>query len=1649
MSLLLPRGSSSARCVAKAANRQFSTHNLSNNYIRTSLLINTGQKYGSCISPPKGLKPSQTQNKYTATKVHQRASSSKVVTGPSGPVPVRTPAAIELADGTRLVGKSFGSGANVNGEVVFTTAMVGYPESMTDPSYRGQILVFTQPLIGNYGVPDMRIVDKFGLPVHFESDKIHVAGVVVSNYSEKFSHWTAVKSLEAWMQEHNVPGITGVDTRYLTKLCRDQGTLPGRLIQLSPEDSHTIVKNGTEEVPAIVNASLTNYIAEVSRQDVKVFNPEGDVSVLAVDCGIKNNIIRQLCLQGAKVTVVPWDYDFLTARAKNVIDYDAIFLSNGPGDPASAGLLVERVRQEILKDNPIPIYGICMGNQVMARAIGADTYKMKYGNRSHNQPVINPLTNHCMITSQNHGYAVDDSNLPANWHPHYVNINDGTNEGIFHDSKPFASVQFHPESMGGPNDSVFLFKEFVEDVRAVKSQQMFEWMNRAKPYLYRKRASGSALPPNSGHVHKTGVKTVVVLGSGGLQIGQAGEFDYSGSQAIKALKEEGIRTILINPNIATIQTDPNLSDTTYFLPITPSVVEHVMKEEKATGMMLQFGGQTALNVGVEMFKAGAFARHSVEVLGTPVETLIKSEDRDLFAKALFEINQPVAVSDAVESVEEALKVAERISYPVIIRSAYALGGLGSGFADNAEELRELATSSLSLVPQILVERSMKGWKEIEYEVVRDAMDNCVTVCNMENFDPLGVHTGDSIVVAPSQTLTDKEYHMLRTAAINIVRHMGVVGECNVQYAMNPLTSEYCVIEMNARLSRSSALASKATGYPLAFIAAKLALGYTLPEIKNSVNQTTSACFEPSLDYVVTKIPRWDLRKFTNVSNDIGSCMKSVGEVMAIGRTFEESFQKALRMVDPGNVGFDSVARTYENGLEHTLQFPTDQRVFALADAMHNHKYDVDTLHSITQIDPWFLHKCQHIVDCKSDMNGHTLETLPTEELKRAKQLGFSDIQIGNVVNSDEMSVRAKRKASGIIPKVKQIDTLAGEFPAETNYLYTTYNATHDDVTFDDAKGEGGVMVLGSGVYRIGSSVEFDWCAVSATRQLKKLGHKTIMLNYNPETVSTDYDECDRLYFEELSTERVLDVYDLENSKGIITCVGGQIPQNISEKLYDNGATMLGTHPHMVDMAENRYKFSNLLDSLDVDQPSWKELSSIEEAEKFCDSVGYPCLIRPSYVLSGAAMNVARSQEELDNFLNMASDVSPDHPVVITKFMQDAKEIDIDAVAVEGRVLLHAVSEHIEQAGTHSGDASLVLPPHTVGDEPMMERLKVITQKVAAGLRITGPFNMQILHNEDANGDITLKVIECNLRASRSFPFVSKVLGQNFIDTAVEAIMQAPSSSKARTDAQLVASGHTKPFPVVPVDYDIMAEKRDYYGVKVAQFSFTRLAGADPKLGVEMSSTGEVATFSKTPTAAYLKAIQSVHGFKLPDIVDGEQAPTVAVLTDDLSKESQVQKVQKDLATLGFQINHLEVAAISDSVVLQNAISSMKANRPCTLIDMTGHAKQPDSSAPAYKIRRTAVDFGVPMIYDSNCAEMYVDALREQADIYQTSHTHTRADNDTAREALFGEEYLARDSYINKHQEAQAGLNESPTSCGQSSESQFSARATKSTQVASA
>ena len=1054
----------------------------------------------------------------------------------------------------------------------------------------------------------------------------------------------------------------------------------------------------------------------------------------------------------------------------------------------------------------------------------------------------------------------------------------------------------------------------------------------------------------------------------------------------------------MNPNIATIQTSHVLADEIYYLPVTPEYVTYVIERERPDGIFLSFGGQTALNLGVRMDKMGIFERYGVKVLGTSIKTLETSEDRDLFATALKEINIPIAESIAVSTVEDALDAADKVGYPIIVRAAYALGGLGSGFANNTEELRNLSARSLTLSPQILVEKSLKGWKEAEYEVVRDASDNCITVCNMENFDPLGVHTGDSIVVSPSQTFSDEEYHMLRTSAIKIVRHLGVVGECNVQYALQPDGLDYRVIEINARLSRSSALASKATGYPLAYTAAKIGLGHTLPELPNAVTRTTTANFEPSLDYIVTKIPRWDLSKFQNVRRDIGSAMKSVGEVMAIGRTFEESFQKAIRMVDPKFVGFQG---DIFDDLDETLRNPTDRRWLAVGQAMIHENYSVEKVHQLTKIDKWFLFKLQNIVDCIHALEAiGSLFGLRRDILTKAKRLGFSDRQIARCVNSTEEEVRARRKGFNITPFVKKIDTLAAEFPADTNYLYTTYNASSHDVEFKDH----GILVLGSGVYRIGSSVEFDWCAVNATLSLKELGKKTVMINYNPETYSTDFDVADRLYFDELSYERVMDIYELECAGGVVVSVGGQLPQNIALRLQEAGkARVLGTDPKDIDKAEDRHKFSQILDSIGVDQPAWKELSSYDDAREFASSVGYPVLVRPSYVLSGAAMTVIHSEDQLKDKLMAASNVSPDHPVVITQFISGAQEIDVDAVASCGKLLVHAVSEHVENAGVHSGDATLVLPPANL-DDRTIERVREITGMVAKAWNITGPFNMQIIKgmspespssSTTTNNEPPLKVIECNLRASRSFPFVSKVLGVNFIDVATRALVGrdvpvATDLMTTSTSDSTTSSDANAPKP------STSPTKRKYLATKVPQFSWTRLAGADPYLGVEMSSTGEMACFGADLEEAYWTSAQSMMNFRVPLPGEGLLFGGDIGESDGSSGDLGLAEIARLLWPYGYKFlaaneqvkAYLEQPLPSDTdqgtpvrvdvvdfpktdkralrgVFEQNAIRgvfNLARSRASSLVDED------------YVMRRNAVDFGVPLFMEPKTAVLFTRCL---------------------------------------------------------------------------
>ncbi|KAK5704561.1 Carbamoyl-phosphate synthase [Elasticomyces elasticus] len=1553
--------------------------------------------------------------------------------------------ALEVKDGDNAIrfceGRSFGAHRSVAGELVFQTGMVGYPESITDPSYRGQILVVTFPLVGNYGVPSREERDAVlkDLPAHFEAAEIHIAGLIVATYAgETYSHHLATSSLGKWLKEQNVPAICGVDTRALTKRIRDEGSMLGRLLMqngteqvpdgipagavtpngtmtpahpqtplLPPPNMHAVSgklevngTNGTnglngyfpqkkmKEVSTYekidwYNPNVRNLVADgklalpgssirvqslirsiVSTSKPKIYSPSASnalkhpsgrpVRVVCVDVGLKYNQLRCLVTRGLEVEVVPWDYDFPKLAGK---EYDGLFISNGPGDPAMMADTVKHIATA-MEEARTPIFGICLGHQLLARAAGADTLKMKFGNRGHNIPCTNLLSGKCYITSQNHGFAVDADTLPKDWTELFVNANDHSNEGIRHVSRPYFSVQFHPESAPGPRDTEFLFDVFIKTImNAIEDPKTLQ-----QPVNF---PGGDAME-NAAKNPKLHPKRVLVLGSGGLSIGQAGEFDYSGSQCIKALKEDGIYTILINPNIATIQTSKGLADKVYFLPVNAEFVRKVIKHERPDAIYVTFGGQTALQVGIQL--KDEFEELGVKVLGTPIDTIITTEDRELFARSMESIGAPCAKSKSASNVEEALAAVEEIGYPLIIRAAYALGGLGSGFAENKEELLDLCNKAFAASPQILIERSMKGWKEIEYEVVRDAHDNCITVCNMENFDPLGIHTGDSIVVAPSQTLSDEDYNMLRTTAVRVIRHLGVVGECNIQYALNPDSREYCIIEVNARLSRSSALASKATGYPLAFIAAKLGLNIPLNEIKNSVTKKTVACFEPSLDYVVVKIPRWDLKKFTRVSTLLGSSMKSVGEVMAIGRTFEEAIQKAIRSVDPSNLGFNETAALMSIDLDTELQTPSDQRMFALANAMHN-GYSVDKIWQMTKIDKWFLHRLKGLSDfgiqMESLMQNYHVDNVPHNTFRRAKELGFSDRQLALFWASNEQHVRRARLEAGITPVVKQIDTVAAEFPAYTNYLYLTYNGAEHDVSFEDQ----GVMVLGSGVYRIGSSVEFDWCSVSAVRTLRANGHKTSRMHaiskivdqvvYDPE----DYDEADRLYFELISLETILDIYQLERSSGVILSMGGQTPNNISLPLYRSNVRIYGTSPEMIDTAENRYKFSRMLDRLGVDQPQWKELTSIEEAKAFCNKVKYPVLVRPSYVLSGAAMNTVYSQHDLAAYLAQAVEVSKECPVVITKYIENAKEIEMDAVARNGVMIGHFVSEHVENAGVHSGDATLILPPQDL-DPETVRKIEDATRKIGDALNVTGPYNIQFIAKDNE-----IKVIECNVRASRSFPFVSKVMGLDLIEMATKAMTGIP----------------VREYPPLNVP-------ADYVGVKVPQFSFSRLSGADPVMGVEMASTGEVACFGRTKYEAYIKGLIAT-GFKLPKknilLSIGSFKDKIELLPSIEKLHKMGYKLYATAGTADFLDEHgisaqfLEALHDSDQrqeYSLTHALANNLIDLYINLPSSNKFRRPASYMSKGYRTRRMAVDYQTPLVTNVKIAKILIEAISRNYDM---------------------------------------------------------------------
>ena len=1447
-----------------------------------------------------------------------------------------------LDDGTVFFGKSFGYDKPVAGEVVFNTAMTGYPESLTDPSYAGQLMALTFPLVGNYGVPECRM-EQNGLSAFMESDRIYAKAIIVSDYSEEFSHWNGKETLAQWLKREEVPGITGVDTRQLTKVLREHGVMMGKIL----------FDDQPNEIPQAAYEGV-NFVAEVSCKEIIRYRPEDYAEpanrlpedqpavvraegkkVVLVDCGVKHNIIRCLLNRGIEVIRVPWDYDFNQLGEEG---FDGLFLANGPGEPDTCEAAVAHIRafmqQEAQKAQVRPIMGICMGNQLLSKAAGATIYKLKYGHRSHNQPVRMVGTNLCFITTQNHGYAVDSQTLPAEWEPLFVNMNDGSNEGVRHSRYPWFSAQFHPEACAGPVDTEFLFDEFA---KALNGQP-------------------ACVLPAAESTERPAIKKVLLLGSGALKIGEAGEFDYSGSQALKAMREEGIETILINPNIATVQTSEGVADKIYYLPVTPYFVERIIQKERPQGILLAFGGQTALNCGVELYKNGVLDYYHVQVLGTPVQAIIDTEDRELFVEKLDEIGVKTIKSQACETLEEAREAARTLGYPVILRAAYALGGLGSGFCDNEEQLDRLAEKAFSFSPQVLVEKSLKGWKEIEYEVVRDRFDNCITVCNMENFDPLGIHTGESIVIAPSQTLTNAEYHKLRALAIKIIRHIGIVGECNVQYAFDPESEDYRVIEVNARLSRSSALASKATGYPLAFVAAKLGLGYGLFDLKNSVTRTTSAFFEPALDYVVSKIPRWDLGKFRGVDRELGSSMKSVGEVMAIGRTFEESIQKGLRMIGQGMHGFVGNKELTIEDLDASLKAPTDKRIFLIEKAFLA-GYSVEQIHELTKIDKWFLQKLKNIDSINKELAASHINRLDKELLRKAKVYGFTDFQIARALGMEKeidiedamLIVRRHRRQAQIVPHVKQIDTLAAEYPAQTNYLYLTYSAVADDVHYENDRRS--VVVLGSGAYRIGSSVEFDWCGVQALNTIRKEGFRSVMINYNPETVSTDYDMCDRLYFDELTFERVMDIIDLENPQGVIVSTGGQIPNNLATKLDEQRVPILGTQARYIDNAEDRDKFSAMLDRIGVDQPEWSALTSMEDVNEFVQRVGFPVLVRPSYVLSGAAMNVCSNQDELERFLQMAANVSKKHPVVVSKFMLNTKEVEMDAVARNGEIIAYAISEHIEYAGVHSGDATIQFPAQKLYVETV-RRIKKISAQIAKELNISGPFNIQYLARDNE-----IKVIECNLRASRSFPFVSKVLKLNLIELATRVMLGLPVEKP------------NKSF------FDF-----DYVGIKASQFSFNRLQKADPVLGVDMSSTGEVGCLGDDVNAALLTAMLSV-GHRIPQ-------KSVLLSTGDAKEKAAMLDAARRLMDHGYELyatggtsQYLEDNGIPNTRVYWPSEANQKPQALDLLhehkIDMVVNIPKNltvGELSNGYKIRRAAVDLNVPLITNSRLAAAFIRAF---------------------------------------------------------------------------
>lgn len=1318
----------------------------------------------------------------------------------------------------------------IQAELVFQTGMTGYIETFTDPSYAVQFMVCTYPHQGNYGVPDTS-------SSNMESEHIWPKVIIMADYVDDSAHYTAHQTLSDWFAEHNIIGITGIDTRLLTQEIRDSAN------DQSPGPLYAILTNNPDELPCQTTINQINHLELVKceRKQISAITPiQANCQsklLLFIDMGAKNSQITHL-RTNFTLDIVPHNHNF---ESVDLSKYSGIFLSNGPGNPKAATHVIDFIRERVIEPRlPIPVFGICLGHQVLALAAGHETLKMVAGHRGQNIPVLLSGTKQGFITSQNHGYEVVLNPNIGGWETLFVNGNDDTCEGIGSSTMPWFSVQFHPEARPGPEDGAWLFDLFGTMVKYYD--------------------------PTMSHIHKTcNIKTqiimhyiiplpslqrqitpasrILILGSGGLQIGQAGEFDYSGSQAIKAYKEMGYEVILINPNIATIQT--NMADKVYYVPIQLAYVEQVIAEVRPRYISISFGGQTALNTGLALRDSGCLAKYGVEVLGSPLSTVQITEDRTLFKDTLeTKLGIYCPPSKPCTTLEEAHAYSNDIGYPVLARAGFCLGGQGSGFASNRNELESVFATAKAVDPtsEILIDKSLKGWKEFELELVRDSQDNCICVCAMENMDPLGVHTGESIVVAPTQTLNDTEFQTMRTMAYRIIRHLGVVGECNIQFCLNPVNGQIFVIEMNARLSRSSALASKATGYPLAYVAAKLGLGLSLPEIINRVTGKTTAFFEPSLDYTVVKIPRWDFNKTPGVNSELGSAMKSVGETMAIGRTFREALMKAMRTCGM----FGAVPLNPEQlsqPVKYPLGYAHSERLLDIFGELYRGK-TVELTCNQTQITPWFIKQIDQLITNIKSMQSQSGLALDYEMISHAKRNGFSDAQIASWVKCSENAVTDYRKQNGIIPHILQIDTVAGEFAATTNYLYLTYNAirsdqihntSHNAQTLNNSKS---VIILGSGCYRIGSSVEFDWCAVTTSKRVKALGYSNVIINHNPETVSTDYDEADRLYFEELNAETVESIYNAElkhnpiGVHGIIVSMGGQTPNNIVMDLYRKQLPILGTSAEMIDTAENRFKFSRMCDNAGIKQPAWFQVTTYKSVCESAAKIGYPVLVRPSYVLSGAGMAIIYTETQLSQYLTNAELISPLHPVVISKFIQDAKEIEVDAVALDGKVVLLAISEHVENAGVHSGDATLILPAQDL-TAVTIEKIKEITHKIAACLCISGPLNIQLIAKNDS-----LEVIECNLRASRSVPFVSKTLGLNFIDVATEIIVNRNITT------------------VIPNEFQF-----DRVGVKVSQFSWAKLPGAIIRTSVEMASTGEVACFGPNRNVAFLKAL-AASGFKI-------------------------------------------------------------------------------------------------------------------------------------------------------------------------------------------